>query len=346
MGRVTIQDVAADAGVSRSTVSLVIRDSDRIPSQTRDRVLASMRKLNYVYDQRAANLRTGKTPVVGLVMSDVRSHYHAELSAAIESALQAHDLTMILGYTHDDVRRQGRLLTTMVQQRVGGVILMSAPAATRPLDDLVRAGIPCVTLGRRIPGAAVDHVSTDNVAAGRMLGEHLRTLGVANVALVGGSEHTSPFQERKLGLSQGLGLGGEVRGVPTQGSVEAGRDGAEQVLTQWPAVQALVAYTDTIALGVYHAVSGLPAPVLARIALASFDDSPEASLLSPPLSSVSTDPQLVGAETVRLLIGRQDDPAGPAREVLLRPRTHWRASTLGRIRGGPDSVASESPARA
>ena len=136
MKRVTINDVAAQAGVSRATVSLVLRDNPRVAESTRQKVRGVMADMGYVYDRRAADMRTRRGMTIGLVLTDVRNPYFAELSMAFEVTLKDHGYVVLQGYTQDERARQDRLLDVMLEHRVDGIILL--PAKNTSAEDLRR----------------------------------------------------------------------------------------------------------------------------------------------------------------------------------------------------------------
>src|SRR5689334_12366138 len=107
--RVTLSDVAADAGVSRATASLVVRGDPRITPATSERVLASMRRLGYVYHHGAAALRLRRTNTIGLVVTDVTNPFFAETTVGLEAALSAAGFVTLLANTFDDLDQQSAL---------------------------------------------------------------------------------------------------------------------------------------------------------------------------------------------------------------------------------------------
>jgi LacI family transcriptional regulator len=110
--RPTLLDIAADAGVSRATVSLVIREVPRVADATRRRVLRSIDKLGYVYHRGAASLRMRQTHAIGLIVSDITNPFFAEVILAIEERLAAAGFVTLLGNTSEDCTKQERLLKT------------------------------------------------------------------------------------------------------------------------------------------------------------------------------------------------------------------------------------------
>jgi LacI family transcriptional regulator len=330
--RITVNDVAAASGVSRATVSLVLRDEPRVSEATRRRVLETIDRLGYVYDRRAANLRTQRSMTVGLVVTDVRNPYFAELAMAVEEALEARGYSMLQAYSLDDRDREARLLGVMVEQRADGVILLPAKDTTgADLDRrLAAAGMPHVLIARRVVKHDADYVGVDNFRGGRLLGEHFGGEGYREIAFVGGPRSTAR-RDRLRGVRAGLEKFGvtidDVRSIQTSASRAGGIEGIQELLDQGPLPEAIAVYSDVVALGV---VSGLRAAGIEPgrdVALGAFDDIPESSLQHPALTSVATFPERVGTEASRLLLERIDTPELEARKVILKPLLSVRASS-------------------
>ena len=330
-------DVAAASGVSRATVSLVLREEPRVSAETRRRVYDAMERLGYVYDRRAANLRTRRSMTIGLVVTDVRNPYFAELAMALEEALDDVGYSLLQGYSQDEREREARLLGVMVEHRVDGVILLPSKDTTAPdlHQRLVVAGMPHVLIARRVANHDADYVGVDNFRAGRLLAEHLASEGHRRVAFLGGPRSTAR-SDRLRGLRAGLARHGltldGALSIVTGASRAEGIAAVEALLELGPVPDAIACYSDNVALGV---VSGLRAAGLepgSDVALGSFDDTPEASLQHPGLTSVATFPDQVGAEACRLLLDRIESPELEPRRVLLTPQLRVRASSTTRRR--------------
>ena len=333
MKRVTIVDVAAAAGVSRATVSLVLRDEPRISAETRERVHRAIDEIGYVYDRRAAIMRTQRSMTIGMVVTDVRNPYFAELAMALEVALDGHGYSLLQAYSHDEHRREDRLLGVMVEHRVDGVILLPAKdtSAADLRTRLGAGGMPHLLIARRIRAYESDYIGADNVRAGKLLGEHLATQGYERVALVGGPTGSTARMDRQRGLRAGLKRHGVTLDAKMSFPGEANREGGvaalQALLEHGPLPDAIACYSDSVASGV---VSGLRAAGLEPgrdVALGSFDDTPEAAIQHPGLTSVSTHPDRVGADGAKLLLERIATPELPPRTVLLDPHLSVRASS-------------------
>jgi LacI family transcriptional regulator len=335
-----MSDVATESGLSRATVSLVLRDSPQIPELTKQRVREAMGRLGYIYDHRAAAMRTQQTMTVGVVVTNVRNPYFAELSMALEGVLHEHGFALLQGYSHDDQKREDRLLEEMVEHRVDGVFLVPSKETTSGdlTNRLGLAGTPLVFIVRHVVGHEADYVGVDNVLAGQLLADHLAGESCRRIAFLGGPLQSTARAERERGLGLGLGRHGlelePALAIPTSADRQGGIAAVQALLAGGGTrPDAIVCYSDVVAFGVESALREAGLEPGRDVALASFDDIAEAQLQRPPLTSVATYPELVGAEAARLLLERLDAPDAEPRRVVLEPRLHVRASSTTRDRG-------------
>lgn len=330
--RVTINDIAAATGVSRATVSLVLRNEPRVSDETRKRVHDAIARLGYVYDRRAANMRTQRSMTIGLVVTDVRNPYFAELAMALEIALHDLGYALLQGYSHDDREREARLLGVMVENRVDGVVLL--PSKDTTAADLhqrvVMPRMPHVLIARRVVNHEADYVGVDNVRGGRMLGEHLAAEGYRRVAFLGGPRSTARG-DRLRGVKAGLRRHGvtfdQSLSIVTTANRAGGIAAVEALLKAGPLPDAIAAYSDNVALGIFSGLRAAGHEPGRDVAIGGFDDIPEAALTHPSLTSVATFPDRVGAEASRLLLERIAAPELEPRKVVLPPALSVRDSS-------------------
>lgn len=332
MKRPTIREVASHAGVSKATVSLVLRDSSQIPPITKARIRESMTALGYVYNRRAAEMRSLRSRTLGLIVANVRNPYFAELTMAVEERAHEDGLTLILGCSADDVGRQHELLRAMAEQRVDGVLVLPA-SQTRPADlkkTLGAAGLPHVLIARSVPGYQCDYVGADNVASGKLLGEHLRERGAKKVAFIGGVETSVPRQDRIQGLLNGLApdVLALAADLPSEGDAVFEPSGVVDAALA-ASVDAIVAYNDMYAFGIMSAIRARGLRPGADVMIGSFDNVPEASRQFPGLTTADGFPQQVGKRATELLLDAlEGHEAKGAREVLFEPALRVRGSTV------------------
>lgn len=329
MGRVTLKDVSERAGVSRATASLVLRGSTRVSAATATRVQQAMAELGYVYDRAAANLRQSRSMTVGLVMTDLANPFFAELTVALEEVTHAAGYTLFLGYTRDDLDRQREILSALVEHRVDGICLLPAKDTTEAdLQPLIAQDIAHVLFTRHLTEERA-YVGADNVEGGRMLGRHLKAIGVRTAAFLGGQE-VSSRQERLQGLAQGYGIGIDwTNGQPiySAASPSGGASAVEQLLASGNLPDCIVAYNDVVAMGVCSALRRAGITPGEGVAVASFDDIQLAAEQVPPLTSVATHAEDVGIacanRMLNLITGTDNEP----QRQLIEPALRVRAST-------------------
>ncbi|WP_184734874.1 LacI family DNA-binding transcriptional regulator [Arthrobacter sp. AZCC_0090] len=332
MGRATLEDVSKAAGVSRSTASLVLRGSARITEATSDRVRLAMTELGYVYNRHAASMRRSRSMTLGLIVTDIRNPYFAGLTMTIEEAAHQAGYTLLVGYSRDDAERQYLQLETMVQQQVDGIFLL--PAIGSELKSICgvidRSSVPVLQLARYF-SEKLDYVGPDNIAAGQQLARHLSSLGASSAVLIGGPEQSSARAERVKGLETGF-AGSGVTFDPsltaaTTNNAMGGAEGVASVLDRgsWP--DCIIAYSDAVALGIYAELRRRNLEPGRDVSVASFDDIAMAELLLPPLTSVSTYPELIARKAAEMLLNRiRDSSLDPQRSVI-EPALKIRASS-------------------
>ena len=204
-----IKDVAARAGVSVASVSRVLNESKPVSAETRDRVLAAVRELNYSIDQRARALRRQKSGTLGLVVAEVRNPFFSEVIHSIEAVAYESNYSLFLCNSDEDPERERFHLRAMQAQRIDGIIILPVTTSGRALLPLVKHQVPVVCLDRRVDDMDLDSVLVDNVAGAVMAVSHLVALGHRRIGYIGGRSLT-PECERLAGYRQGR----AVRAIP------------------------------------------------------------------------------------------------------------------------------------
>ncbi len=329
--RVTLQDVADAVGVSRSTVSLVLSNHPRISRETRHKVLAAVDALGYVYDRRAASLRTKQSFTIGLIITDITNPFYAELTSGIESQLLEANYIALLGSTSDRIDTQERFFETMRERGADGIILCPARGTSAESIKSLARQLPIVLVTRYLPGLNIDYVGTDNELGARRATEHLIERGHRRIAFIGGPQESSARQDRLSGLVSSL----EKHGIPLDESLLAtspvtrggGYAAMQELVRQNKRPSAVLCYNDVVAFGVMLGLRGCGLEPGRDVAVVGFDDVREASLWDPSLSSVSATLAQMGREAASLLLKRIKAPARPPQQVILPSRLIIRASS-------------------
>jgi LacI family transcriptional regulator len=328
---ITLQKVAEHAGVSRATASLVVRGSSSISDATKEKVFTSMRELGYVYDRVAANLRSKSSSTVGLIIMELANPFYSELLVGIHQELSKFGQTVLLGTTFDSQTEQDRLLSTMLEHRVGGIILSAVPGSSlETVEKLNNWGIPVVLVGRKIPGSQFDYVGVDNVVGGELAVNHLLRHGHRRIAFIGGFSRLSSWQGRKRGYDNAL----RAAGIPVDDSLviesPATRQCGTELISRVMAVAnpptAVFCYNDAIAIGAMMKLKELGIIPGKDVAIIGFDDIPEAAIFSPKLSTVSSSIRSMGVHAATLLHNRMEGLDAEPQNIVVEPRLVIRES--------------------
>jgi LacI family transcriptional regulator len=317
--RVTIIDIAKRAGVSKSTVSLVISGSPLVKAETRRRVASIADELGYVYNRGAANLRTARSNIVGMVINDLTNPFFAELAVGIEGALQGSGYIPVMANTGENLARQAQVFRTMREHNVAGMILCPAVGTDREaLKPIASAGIPIVLAMRRVPGAEICAVVPNNREGARRAVEHLARLGHTRLAFLGGIASMSAFGERSGGFREAVERAGLIlspdcliEALPTKAG---GAAAMNQALSMPLRPTAALCFNDIVAIGAIHALSRQGLKAGEDFAIVGFDDIAEASQMAPPLTTIAVDAKGLGERAARMLL-RQIETGSPRIEI-------------------------------
>lgn len=333
--KVTLSDVAELAQVSKATVSLVLRDNPRISQATRRRVLAAVESLGYVYNRQAASLRTQRSDTIGLIIKDVSNPFNAELTAGGESQLALQGYSLLLGTTDDNLDKQSRMITIMLERDVDGLILSPAAGTSTASLQKWMEYCPIVLMNQYYTALAADCVGMDNENGTARAIEHLIQQGHRRIAFVGGYE-TTTTRQRRLRSYRDILRKHDIECNPAHciASPVTRRGGydALQQLLQLPAPpDAAYCYSDVIAFGVMLGLRAAGIEAGGSFAVVGFDDVPEASLWRPSLTTVETDPKGMGARAAQLMLRRIAEPEMSIQRVIMPSRLIERDSTAARV---------------
>ena len=204
--RVTVVDIARAAGVSKSTVSLVLQASPLVNEATRAKVSAVIRELGYVYNRGAANLRqSASSRIIGIVVNDLTNSFFAELAVGMDMVMQSAGYVQFLSNSAESVDRQREVIASMREHGISGLILSPARGTdAADLKPLAASGIPVVAVVRNVTGAKISSLLSDNYAGAKDAVRHLVSLGHSRIAFLGGIPNTTVFAERVEGWRDAL----------------------------------------------------------------------------------------------------------------------------------------------
>lgn len=289
--RPTIIDVAKEASVSKSTVSLVLQNSPAVKKETRAQVRDAMDRLGYVYNRSAANLRTSNTGLIGLVINDLRNPFFTEFAASFQQSLAEQNYAVVLADVQEDPHRQAKMIGTLIEHGVSGFVISPAYGGNdHPFAAIERAGLPAIQVFRQVEpcGTTFPFIAPDYAHGSRVATEHLLTGLRGKVAFVGGLEDRSVTLDRMSGYLFCVAERGQEPVVITGATgFEFGRKAAQTLHRQHSDVDAALCFNDQVALGLIAGANQIGVDVARDLKVVGFDDIEGCRQSMPQLSSVS-----------------------------------------------------------
>lgn len=327
---VTLQEVAEHAGVSKTTASVAFSGSDYISEETRNRVLDSAKELGYIYNRAAASLRLKHTSTVGLIIPDLNNSVYTSFMTGVNSQLSKYDKTILLGTTNESLEVQDKLINTMLENRVCGIILFGVLGTPMDLISKIRnTGTPVVMITRNFNNYDCDYIGIDDHMAGYLATEHLLKLGHKKIAYLGGISELFTWHSRKKGYEDALtdhGIHLDNLIMECEPTQESGYLYAEKILRfKEEKPTAIFCFNDVIAIGAIMKLEELNMIPGKDISLIGIDDIPEASVVK--LTTVSSFPILRGINAADILLDRIDNN-GDCKKIILKPELIIRKSTV------------------
>jgi len=317
----TIADVARLAGVGRGTVSRVLNERPNVDPQTRERVLAAIRQLDYVPSSSARRLSLGRTHTIAVVVPYLTRPSVVERLRGIEQALVQAGFDMIVFNVETPQRRDEVLRDLPRPARIDGLILVSIAPHEHELRQIRQAGLPVVLVDAHHRG--LPRVVVDDVGGGRLAARHLLDLGHVRIGFVGDPMRPpigfSSSRLRLRGVEQalradGLAIPRELVALGEHGRQRA-RQLASDLLQSVLPPTAIVAASDTQALGVLEAAADLGLQVPGDLSVIGYDDIEAADYVG--LTTIHQPLMEAGSRAVRRLLGLIGGSPQPAlREVL------------------------------
>ena len=329
--RPTIIDVAREAGVSKSTVSLVLQGSPAVKTETRDDVRAAMARIGYVYNRSAANLRMSNAGLIGLVINDLRNPFFTEFATSVQMALSAKGYATVVANTDEDPALQAQVVAAMIEHGVSALVISPAYGDEQAtFEPLARAGIPAMQVLRKVdprtdlfPFEAPDYPSGSRLAT-----EHLIAKGARRIAFVGGVAGRTVTQERMSGYLSALTEAGiEPLILPGRASRAFGREAAITLTEAYPQVDAAICFNDLAALGVLTGFAELGRKVGPEFRLVGFDDIEDCAQVFPALSSVRCNIAGFGQAVAATIVDWLENGTAPPPETFTRVDLVIRASS-------------------
>lgn len=341
--QVTIADVARLAEVSISSVSNVLNGrSKRMRKSTQERILQAITTLGYTPNLAARQLKTGHSPIIGLIVPSVANPFFGFFARQIEEIALAKGYQVLLGNSDRNPDRERRYAEELWGYGVRGMIFGSSLAEIGHLQPIINKGMHVVAFDRQNQekdSVGIDHIGVDNVQAMRLITKHLIALGHKRIGFVSGPIRTvsrlarlegyrTSLEEAGLPFAEQLVWQGAAANFGDAEMVQLGRQGAHTLLSTTQPPSAIIAINDMYAFGVYAGARDLGLKIPDDVSVTGIDDIVLAEVAEPPLTTVRQPMEKIARLTVERLVDRLEGvcEGGPKHHVLL-PKLVVRQST-------------------
>lgn len=310
----TINEIAAMAGVSRATVSRYLNHG-YVSEEKREQIRRVIEETGYEPSVQAQQLRLKRTNIIGVIIPKINSESVSRMVAGIGVVLSREGYQMLLANTDNDEKEELKYLNLFKYNQVDGVILIGTILTKAHRDRLKEMQVPVVLLGQVLPGYSC--VYHDDYHAAKeithRMAEQAETLGYIGVT----QRDVAAGKERKRGFVDGVGARRKTCFTEGEFSLEAGYEGCRKLLEQNPDLDGLFCATDTIAAGamIYLHEAGKRIPE--DVALVGVGDSMVTKVTRPTITTVHFYYKTSGMEAAKLLLERIQNPEEAVRELKM-----------------------------
>ena len=321
---ITIVDVAAEANVSKSTVSMVLKGSPLIRGDTAERVREAAAKLGYVYNRRAGELRGNASNAIGVIINDLMNPFFAELLVGIERKLVEAGYVVLMAHTNESVEMQQKVLMSMREQNAAGIMLCPVLNTPRAFLKTVQSwNIPFAVFVRNLGPGDYDFAGSDNELGVLLATTHLLDAGHRRVGFLGGHKGVV-LNQRLAGYKTALKKKGVAFDpdlvIPATPNRQGGCDSMNALLSAHADVKAAVCYNDIVAFGALSALGERGMRAGADFALIGFDNVLDSQHSNPPLTTVDIRPNELGERAADVLLNRIQHPDSARQTYLAQPQ--------------------------
>ncbi|OWY28732.1 LacI family DNA-binding transcriptional regulator [Herbaspirillum robiniae] len=350
--RVTIAQVAREAGVSKTSVSRYLGgEFDALSVRLRDQIGKTIARLGYQPSQMARGLKGGRTRLIGMLVADILNPYSVAVLHGAEAACQKYGYTLMLCNTGNDEEREKQSLAALHSYSVEGLLFNTQGRNVTPLKELGQAAFPVVLLDRRIEGCDFDLVGLDNVKAAQLATRHLLAQGYTDIALVVQPLYgVSSRQGRQAGFLQAMSERSDCHGETLEVHIDQPGHTAT-VLREFFERRsgsggrvAILAGNGMVSLQIALALQSMKLGFPDDVGLLCFDELSWSPLVGSGISTIEQPTYEIGFTAIERLLVRINGERSVRMEILLDGRLISRGSSVS-VAGSGDMALSSRVAQ-
>ncbi|WP_127903910.1 LacI family DNA-binding transcriptional regulator [Solirhodobacter olei] len=319
----SLKDVARTAGVSVTTVSRMLNGSLQLPDETRLRIEAAIRSLDYQPNPHARRLSRGRSDTIGLVVPDIANPFFAMLVASVEEEADRRGMALTLYATLNRPGRELSYLRRIEDNHVDGLIFITNHADDGNLGRAINRTGRVVLVDEDVPDARAPRLFCDNEMGGYLAGAHLAENGHRHVLFAGQGDRMLSAHRRYAGLEHALreafGARAELTRYEGEYTIEFGRAAARRFLDEGCPATAIFASSDEIAIGVIEVFRDRGIVVPRDVSVIGFDDVGPLHLFAPAITAVRQPVRQIGRRALELLLDTSWQALDPTMPEELLP---------------------------
>lgn len=329
--KVNINDIAKKTGLSITTVSRVLNGKSeqyRIGKKSQEKIKAAAKELNYVPNQFAANLKSGRSNTIALIVPSLNNPFFAGIASKINSEIRKYGYITIIGDSDENQEIEKMELLQLMSRNIEGLIIVPCGDQWEHIKRLYDQGLPVICIDRYFEDLDIPFVSTDNYDGAYSATKHLIEYGHRTIACIQGVQQSTPNKLRVKGFSDAMKESG-ITSFSIAGddfSVQNGYLETKLLLQQKDRPTAIFSLSNTIAMGCMKAFKEENIRVPDDISLITFDDHPYLDYLATPLSCIAQPVSDISKIAVKFLFAILGNTEIPTKQVLLKPKIKYKES--------------------
>ncbi|HEY5592027.1 MAG TPA: LacI family DNA-binding transcriptional regulator [Paludibacter sp.] len=329
--KVNIFDISTKTGLSISTVSRVLNgkaEQYRIGKISQQKIIAAAEEFNYVPNQFAANLRTGKSNTIALIVPSLNNPFFADLASTINAEVRKFGYITMISDSDENSENEELELQQMLSRNVEGLIIAPCGNKWEHIKQLHDQGLPIICIDRYFEELDIPFVSTDNYDGAYNATQHLIENGHSMISCIQGVQHSTPNRLRVKGFINAMenaGIG-NYNIVGDEFSVQNGYLETRLLLQQRERPTAIFALSNNIAMGCMKALKEMNIRIPEDMSLITFDDHPYLDYLATPLSCIAQPVSDISKIAIKFLLSRLNNTENKINQILLKPEMKFKKS--------------------
>jgi len=329
--KITITDIAKATGLSISTISRVLNEKSkeyRISKQTEQKVIATVKRLNYVPNYFAANLKSGKSKTVALIVPSFSNPFYTSIVSELNVEIRKLGYTTIITETDENADIEKLELQQMTSRNIEGIIIVPCRDQSDYIKKLYDQGLPIVCIDRYFENLDVPYVSVDNYDGAYTATKHLIENGHSNIVCIQGIQVSATTRLRVMGFEDAMQEVG-LKNYSIVGDDFTSQNGyleTKLLLNQKILPTAIFTLSNTIALGCLKAFKEQGLRVPEDISIITFDDQAFMDYFETPLTCIAQPVSDISKIAIKFLFARINNIKENTNQVLLKPEIKFKKS--------------------